>query len=941
MKFKKYLLLFPALFTLFISFANNSIITTEAFSFNVCGHGLGVGLDSKKISSSLKDSESSLASVGNRTYTVDELFSNSYDNATPYGLIEKGDWFFGENKEITKDVTISDESQKNRLIDQGTKSKQINGCTFYSWGTMMSNITTSIGQWLSNIIKALAVSLFSNDFVCNPESKNKFCIDLIGIVGGKNDTDKSGLISTLGTGIFIPLQAIAFVIVGVWIFYKGIIKREFRASLGGLLWAFFTLILGMIVVLNPYTFARMPQKINSAIGDCLMGALTGSGCTLTGGSSSSKTGTVCESTSTSPGSSGNNLALKVNGLSCGITKAFTINRWSQQQFGYSFDELWTSGAPDGYTNYPSAKLQGNPDDYCVNTFSASSPASAGTSPNMTGVKRCNIALAFLANKTQGEYGTKATLKDIVLTASKDDTMWNAFTGQSGRTALSGIWSNLGILLASIAFVPVTVYAHAYSLTSTIMLAFAPLFFLFGLHPGKGKKIFLGWLETEVSYILKYLASAMLTIVMILIFGATLAKMNAFSALVSIIILDCTFIMYRKEFINLIGTVNMGGVKVANKASEAMNKITDNTSQYAKAGIGGAVGGAMLAGSKSMNGELTGGAKQVIAEIAKGSAQGMGMEARRGNGVVATATRQFKTSNDQLKNKRKRDLEEKARQKTEQQSQFNDRKANIVESFNDKDLDKKLSQSGLTNLKNDLDGLKVEISKVNGPEEKEKLNRVESELNVRVGHNIKIAKAVESTGDISKGLDIVANAENDKAINRTEASVDNLINKLNTLKSQNAITDEQFRHYTNIARDLQEKSMNDVNIKFQDDLQKANQGGVVNAQSYHNAWQNHEQGKKYIAEELDKLHKGAERAINTVNSQKSAGNKNINYDNSITIQNALNQFDRVYERNKDFINTPPVQNQHKTIIEQERIILTENEANKELSRRRGNIPKRNK
>ena len=203
-----------------------------------------------------------------------------------------------------------------------------------------------------------------------------------------------------------------------------------------------------------------------------------------------------------------------------------------------------------------------------------------------------------------------------------------------------------------------------------MLAFAPLFFLFGLHPGKGKKIFLGWLETEVSYILKYLASAMLTIVMILIFGATLAKMNAFSALVSIIILDCTFIMYRKEFINLIGTVNMGGVKVANKASEAMNKITDNTSQYAKAGIGGAVGGAMLAGSKSMNGELTGGAKQVIAEIAKGSAQGMGMEARRGNGVVATATRQFKTSNDQLKNKRKRDLEEKARQKTEKQILLN-------------------------------------------------------------------------------------------------------------------------------------------------------------------------------------------------------------------------------------------------------------------------------
>lgn len=934
MKFKKYLLLFPALLTLLISIANNTIIQSEAFSFNVCGHGLGVGLDSKKISSSLRESESSLASVGNRTYTVDELFSNSYENATPYGLIEKGDWFFGENKEITKDITITDEAQKNRLIDQGTKSKQLNGCTTYSLGTMLSNLSTSVGQWLSNIIKALSVSLFSNDFVCNPDSKNKFCIDLIGIVGGKDNTDKSGLISTLGTGIFIPLQVLAFVLVALWIFYKGIIKREFRASLGGLLWAFFTLVLGMIVILNPYTFARMPQKINSAVGDCLLGALTGSGCNLTGSRSSSNPGTVCDSYSTTPGSSGNSLALKLNGLSCGITKAFTINRWSYQQFGYSFDELWTSGAPAGYTNYPSAKLQGKPEDYCVNTHSVSAPSEIGTSPNMSGDKKCNIALAFLANKTQGDYGNKATLKDVVLTASKDDTMWNAFTGQSGRTALSGIFSNLGILLASIAFIPVTVFAHAYSLTSTIMLAFAPLFFLFGLHPGKGKKIFLGWLETEVGYILKYLASAMLTIVMILIFGTTLAKMNAFSALVSIIILDCTFIMYRKEFINLIGTVNMGGIKVANKAEEAMNKMGDNASQYSKAALGGAVGGAMLAGSKAMNGELTGGAKQVIGEIAKGAGQGLGMEARRGNGVVATATRQFKTSNDQLKNKRKRDLEEKARTQTEQQNKFNDKKAEILDSANDKELNKKLSQSGLNNLKTDLDGLKVKISKVNNPEDKDKLTKLETELNVKMGHNIKLAKAVEETGDISKGLSIVGNSENDKALNRTGASVDNLINKLETLKSQNAITNDQFKHYSDIARNIQEKSMNDVNIKFQDDLIKSNKGGVVDAEAYHKAWSNHENGKKYVADELEKLHTSAEKAINTVYSQKSAGNSNINFDNSITIQNALNQFERVYDRTKDAINVPNTTR----IFEQERVILTEHEANKELNRR-GNLPKR--
>lgn len=38
--------------------------------------------------------------------------------------------------------------------------------------------------------------------------------------------------------------------------------------------------------------------------------------------------------------------------------------------------------------------------------------------NMTGQKRCNIALAYLAKTTGGYYGTKASLKQIVLIKQK-------------------------------------------------------------------------------------------------------------------------------------------------------------------------------------------------------------------------------------------------------------------------------------------------------------------------------------------------------------------------------------------------------------------------------------------------------------------------------------------------------------------------------------------
>lgn len=921
MKYKKYLLLIPSLLAILIAFGN-SISTSNAFSLNVNGEGLGLGLYTKKIPSSLKNSESSLATIGDRTYTADELFSKSYDTAIPYGIIEKGDWFYGKNDEVAQNVELT-KDQKDRLTDQGKRSKQLSS-NFNGILILLNNTTTSIGQWLSGLIRALSASLFSNDFVCNPDSNNKFCINLVGVVGGENDADKSGLLSTLGTGIFVPLQVIAFALVGMWILYTALIKKEFRTSLSGALWALFALLLGMIVIYNPYTFTRFPQQVNGAVGDCLMGAITGTGCHLTGGSGTPSSNSICESSAVDAGSGGNSLALKINGLTCGVTKAFTINNWAYQQFGYNIDELWTKDPPAGYDVYPAKKLQGKPEDYCVNMHSQSSPADSGNSPKMTSVQRCNIALAYLANKTQGDYGNTATMQQIILTAAKDDTMWNAFTGQAGRTAFGGIWANLGILIAAIAFIPVTVYAHAYSLTSTIMLAFAPVFFLFGLHPGRGKKIFLGWLETEVSYILKYLASALLTIVMIIIYGATLAKMNAFSAFVAIIILDFTFIMYRKELVNLIGTVNMGGVKVSNKASEALSKMHNNVSQYAQAGLGGAVGGAMLAGSMARNGELSGGAAQVLSEIGKGVGGGLGMEARRGNGVVATATRQFKATNDQLSNARKKALQQKAEKQATANRNFDNKKANILDSTKDSEVTNKLNHAGLGNLATDMQETKDKIAKLNGSANKGQLAKLETELNMKVGHNIQLANAIDKTGSLDSALNLVGNNENDRAINRTSTSVDNLVTKLDKLHSMNAISDSQYKEYSDIARNIQEKSMSDVNIKFQDDLNKANVNGQIDPALYHKAWDTHQQGQAMVSEELNKLHASAEKAIDIAASQTVAGNTNLA--DSRSLQNALHQFETVGERTKDtVINNPTPINR----VEHETVIIPDSEARKVL------------
>ena len=69
---------------------------------------------------------------------------------------------------------------------------------------------------------------------------------------------KGGLIGRLSRGIYFPLLAMAFTTVGVWLLYKGIIKREFRSSLQGIIWSFFALFLGIATAVKPWWVARAP-----------------------------------------------------------------------------------------------------------------------------------------------------------------------------------------------------------------------------------------------------------------------------------------------------------------------------------------------------------------------------------------------------------------------------------------------------------------------------------------------------------------------------------------------------------------------------------------------------------------------------------------------------------------------------------------------------------
>ena len=663
--------------TLLTTFASIFFVLSFLSMFNVSFAGFenGVGFSMEPNTVSLPAKDMINSNVGSRTYTIDELFSRSAGFAIPYGTLEEDNtWILGHpaNKIVEEKNKNLSEEAKERLKKQGggffSGSIRLWGIPS-SLAIMGSDIATSVAFLCANIISWLVKMLFDPPLV-------KALVELIG------GTDaKAGLISNLGKNVFYPLSTLAFLTVAVYLIWEGLIKRKFRASFGALGWSLLAFALGVFTVVNGQLVAKAPTEINATIANCVLSAASGKSClNSTGTNPKESTNSMCDADTSQSVSAAEAASINAGRFSCIVNKAIVYDRWAEQQFGYSLDELWTVNPPDGYKVWPQDKLSGAPTDYCVNFYTADSPNQMSSATKFTSNSKCNIALAFMASRTDADFGEKIGFPTITGTAAMDSQMWNAYSG-NGRTSVPILLLIASFIIVA-TFVPVVVYALVYNITATILTVFAPIFLLIGIHPGRGRKIFLGWLESIISNILKYMASCFMVIVMIFIYGAAFSKMNQAQVFVASVILGVTFVSYRKELVNLMGAVNMGGARVSNIAGEKLSKAGQKAKYMGMAAAGGAIGGT-LAGindaresGKLMSkddkiakygkykrwlnpgnyADTLNNARKAMSEGSKGAVQGLragtSMELKRSRGLVANAARQAGQVGNELAQQRK-------------------------------------------------------------------------------------------------------------------------------------------------------------------------------------------------------------------------------------------------------------------------------------------------
>ena len=601
------------IFTLLL-LVSTRVAFEPAHAAGLCA-GNGYNMDNKQ---PIKTDEMIHPKATNRKYTVQELFNDAAKSFIRYDGEGKGLFLADKKEEASEGLS---KEAKERIKAQRT----LVGCSFAGpIGAAIESFPLSVSSTITRVTASFSTALFAEKLICEPGNPNgEMCLDVIGVAGGTGDPN-GGVIGQLGQGLYFPMLTIAVLTTAVWLMWTGLVQRQFRLGLSGVAWAVMALFVGVAMMTKPNLTARGPHTINNAVLGCLVSAINGGDCTGSGSGGENKNissaiGEECRS----EGSEGNKAEWQVNALNCSLFKTFVLDNWSRASFGYPYNELYTEN-PGKNGKTIDLKGKASPGDFAVDL---QGPGGDTRDVKTSGSRVSNMALKQLNLMTnlESSSGTKEW-KPLIRVAAENEKMWPYWASAAnsdGSRLGTAVVGALEAFIAGLVIIIFSLWGLVYSLVSSILIMFAPVFMLFALHPGKGKRIALGWMEAIISNILKYLGTSFMVMASMILYASILASSSGMTAFIGVFIISGALWNYRKEFVNLIGATNMGGQKISNPLGEKLEKKGSKLGDAASAVVGGAIG-SKLAGRGAFD----------------GAGKSLGRMMKRGNGVTANLVRQY-------------------------------------------------------------------------------------------------------------------------------------------------------------------------------------------------------------------------------------------------------------------------------------------------------------
>lgn len=583
-----------------------------------------------------------------RTWTMQEAYGNAVRFIGYNGENGEGSILVNNvGKERGKGIGNFDE-----VLTKLESVRTPQDCLLSIPGLIYSNLYSGIAQSISFFTQMITTATVSANIICeDPANPKGICINLLKVIGGDgsggSEYNQGGVIGALTASVYMPLIVIVAAIAGLSVMWTAFAQRKYRDALFKVVWIVLSFVVGLAILLNPSALSRAPMAASNAVAACVIGSFNGQNCMDSGstGSPVEKDKYTSDKVCVSEASGipiDKQAAMTINSLNCSIWKAFVLEPWSQAQFGRSFSEMDTSNEEVAKV-LQKAKLSA--DDFRVPLKSSKSVDDQDWTLQLddTSTYVSNIAAYQLFLMTPVSSNLNPPIVDkpgsidkrwmkLAVFAGNSDQVMNSW-GATFNSALSkwvfGVVMVISTILGGIILIVAAMFALIYLLTSIIMLAFAPLFALVGVHPGKGRSIFIGWLETILSNLLKYFASVFFLIVTIALYGGVLGTVsNPGMSLLFTTILTAALWMYRKELIELFGKVNMGGQRLSSRFSDKVRERFDRAREFGTSVAGGAFGGVLA------NGTAGGGASAAWTGMRDAAKRDLS----RGNNAVAKTMR---------------------------------------------------------------------------------------------------------------------------------------------------------------------------------------------------------------------------------------------------------------------------------------------------------------
>lgn len=727
---------------------NSSTLAEAGSPAWFCSDEFGRGMDSK---SGWEDSLGIQVypEKGSRELTLQEALGKGISFVSYAGEGEAKEKDFTRPKETPKPPKTVLAGSETKFDEAFKKNKGKLEAERYAWSCISAIFVPSTASFIlttastvTKIAQFTAVMVFNGNLVCPEPGEGGMCLDLLGIIGGTGG-EGEGIVGVLTSSIYYPLLVIAVAITGLWVLKRGIIDRKVREALFGAIWLCVSVILGLALLLNPLLITKAPIAINNVVTSCVIGAFNGNNCFDSGSGNSieyedgeSTSEKVCRSSS-DQANIDEQMTFTTSSITCSIWKAFILEPYAQGTFGTSFNNLDVKSNPELNKLLKDEKLE--PNMFCVNLGTKKSlEEQSGKYLQLDSKKNkvCNLLAYQMYLKTKATTTGDQNVTDVdykwyrvIMAAVADDGLWGNWTNDiaTGFNKLSVSFialfaSGLGTFIIFIT----SLFALVYYLSAVILMAFAPLFFLLAVHPGRGKSMFMGWLEKVISNVLKYLASAVFLIVTISIYGGILANIdNIGLTLLFIIIITMALFMYRSELIDLLGRANMGGEKLSSRLTDRMRDSGKSALKFAGstavAGAGGVAGAALTSdGVKPVNPFKKGGMKELIknnAELGRdmsaGFKDGIKRETKRNPGFIGNVARQY----DRNTVDNKQDLRAKMDNAAKDKEQSQENLADKQKAFEDAQTAQFNAEQQKEIDKGDLKGLKNEHENVKAAEER--------------------------------------------------------------------------------------------------------------------------------------------------------------------------------------------------------------------------------